>query len=114
VLDSLPGPGYLPYSEPALSPGSEYLAYLANDRNYHFWLVVLSWPNRDILIETPRIQTRCTEFWGNVLRWVSADSVELYMNLCHDELWARASGSIGPVTYTVDTVGIEALEAMRP
>jgi hypothetical protein len=113
-LNSSPGPGYLPYSEPAFSPGGEYLAYLANDRNYHFWLVVLSWPARDVVIETPQVKTMCTEFWGNALRWVSADSVELYMNLCHNESWARATGSPELGSFNVDTVGIEVLEALRP
>jgi hypothetical protein len=113
-LNTEPGPGYTPYSEPALSPAGMQLAYLANDRNYHFWLVVVSWPECTLLVETPQIETRCTEFWGNALRWVSADSLELYMNLCQEDTWARASGSLETLAFGVDTVGIDVLEALRP
>ena len=69
---------------------------------------------REVLVETPQVETRCTEFWGNALRWVSADSLELYMNLCHEDSWARAGGSVGTRLFVVDTVGIEVLEALRP
>ena len=111
-MNSNPGPGYTPYSEPSLSPNGTHLAYLANDRNYHFWLVLLSWPGCDVVVETPQVETRCTEFWGNALRWLGADSVELYMNLCDENRWARASGTIRPLRFGVDTVGLEDLEAM--
>jgi hypothetical protein len=113
-LSTNPGPGYLPYSEQALSPTGNYLAYLANDRNYGFWLVVLSWPQSNVVLETPKVKTRCTEFWGNALRWVNADSVELYMNLCDQERWARAIGSIATDSFSVDTVGIDLLESLAP
>lgn len=114
TLITEPGPGYRPYSGPALSPYGDYLAYLANDRNYHFWLVVVAWPTTEVMVETPQIQTSCTEFWGNALRWVSPDSVELYMNLCKEDSWARASGTLSTQSFGVDTVDISVLEELRP
>jgi hypothetical protein len=112
-LNAHPGPAYHPFSEPALSPDGTHLAYLGNRKDERFWLVVITWPECTLIYEGVPIDTHCTEFWANVTRWVDTDSVELYMNLCWQNTWARAAGSVSTLKFAVDSVGIDVLRTLE-
>jgi len=93
----------LAVSEPAFAPDGRYLAYIAFRGDETGRGMVLRWPSRDVVLQTPSDTVPATDVTGGWSRWTDASHFELYMAI-GDVTWVRFRGAVDPPRFVTDTV----------
>lgn len=92
----LPGDFDSVFSAPALAPDGRHLAYAVVPGDGTAWAAVRSWPAGRLVLRSPAVEVPATDSPGNLSRWLSADSAEVFVEtgFATGHAWLRVLGSV--------------------
>ncbi|HYJ79622.1 MAG TPA: hypothetical protein VEW03_08490 [Longimicrobiaceae bacterium] len=96
------------FSAPALAPDGRHLAYVVIPGDGTGWAMVRTWPRLGLVVQSAPVQVPATDSPGNLVRWLSQDAFEVYVETGYatDEAWLRVRGSVRRRSASADTVHV--------
>jgi hypothetical protein len=95
------------FSVPSLAPDGRHIAYVVAAGDGVGWGVVRTWPGREPVLATARVEVPATDAPGNFTRWISADTAEIFVETGPSTgvEWYRVRASVARrATVAADTV----------
>lgn len=84
------------FSAASLAPDGRHVAYVVTPGDATGWATVRSWPAGRPVLRSAPVEVPATDSPGNLTRWFSADSAEVFVEtgFATGEAWLRVVGSV--------------------